>query len=215
MTSPAIKAQGTTFEIETGTGGAKTITDVALQNPFMLTSAAHALSNGDVVAMASFAGADAGDVNGNSYVVQFVTTNTFCIGYDATGKTIDDNTDTATATPDTYTEILGIKSFSKSGGGASEIDTTDLSSTAKEFLSGLVDYGEFSIELHHKIGDTGQDAVRTSLSAGTTKTYKLTLTDASVATFDAIVKEDPFSGAVDAAMGGTLNFKITGTIVWT
>ena len=51
--STAISAQGTTLQLSTGTGGAKTITGVVVGNPTILTSAAHGLANGDVVALAA------------------------------------------------------------------------------------------------------------------------------------------------------------------
>jgi len=89
MSESAIIGQGTVLKIETGTGGAVTITDIALANPTILTAATHGLSDGDVVTAASFAGADAASINGNSYVVQFATTNTFAIGLDSTSLTIE------------------------------------------------------------------------------------------------------------------------------
>ena len=61
-----ISAQGSTLQISTGTGGAKTITAITVGNPTIITSAAHGLSNGDVVTFASLTGADAALLNGMS-----------------------------------------------------------------------------------------------------------------------------------------------------
>ena len=211
MTSPAIKAQGTVFKVASGTGAAENITAISLGAITELTCTAHARAVGDVVAIASIVGTT--QLNGFSFMVIAEETNSLFLDVDSSAYGAWSSG--GTATPTTFTQILGVKSFSKSGGGASEIDTTDLDSTAKEFLTGLIDYGEFSCEISHKIGSTGQDAVRTSLTNGTTLEYQLTLTDGSIATFSALVKETPFSGAVDAAMEGTFNFKITGAIAWT
>ncbi len=60
----AIESQGTKIEMGTGSGGAETITAIALGNPTILTSAAHALANGDIVTLSNFGGDDAGDING-------------------------------------------------------------------------------------------------------------------------------------------------------
>src|SRR3990172_3649688 len=155
MVSPAIKAQGTTFEIETGTGGAKNITGITLGAITEVLSTAHGLLKGDVVTFASIVGTT--ELNGVTAMI--IATETGSMFFDIDSSAYTPWSSAGTATPVTYTQILGVKSFSKSGGGASEIDSTDLDSVAKEFLSGLVDYGEFSCEIHQKIGSTGQDAV--------------------------------------------------------
>ena len=70
MPSTAISAQGSIVQIATGSGGAKTITGVAVGNPTILTSAAHGFSNGDVVTFAALTGADAALLNGQTLVVR-------------------------------------------------------------------------------------------------------------------------------------------------
>jgi len=91
----AIESQGTKIEMGTGSGGAETITAIALGNPTILTSAAHVLVNGDIVTLSNFGGDDAGDINGRVCIVSHVTTDTFAVNFDSTGKTITDNTDAA------------------------------------------------------------------------------------------------------------------------
>ena len=76
MPSTAISAQGSIVQIATGSGGAKTITGVAVGNPTILTSAAHGFSNGDVVTFAALTGADAALLNGLTFTVRDKTTNT-------------------------------------------------------------------------------------------------------------------------------------------
>jgi len=212
--SDAISAQGSTLEIETGTGGAKTITAMTLSNPTILTSAAHGLSNGDVVALANFAGADAATLNGKSAVVRNVTTDTFAVDIDTTGKTITDNTDAATATPVALTEIAEVKTFSGLDGAASEIDVTHLGSTAKEYILGLVDEGGFTFEMNRVPSDAGQAALLASRNAGTVKSYKLTLPNAETATFSAFAKTFPVAGGVDGVVMHSIQLRITGAVVW-
>lgn len=116
------------------------------------------------------------------------------------------------------TAIGGIKSYSGFDGEASEIDTTDLDSTAKEFILGLVDNGGVSLDIFPDFTDAGQDALRTKALSGASAAFVLTLVDGSpqtTATFTAYVKNaHSLSGAVDAAIEGTVTLKVSGAVTW-
>jgi hypothetical protein len=208
--SDAISAQGSTLEIETGTGGAKTISGITLGNPTIITSTAHGLSVGDVVTFASVGGTTV--LNGTEEVVTHVTTNTFAINVNTTGGS--SWTSGGTATPIEYTEISEVKSFSGFDGQASEIDVTHLQSAAKEFRLGLDDSGGFSFELNTINDDAGQIALLASKNAGTQKSYKLTLPSGDVATFEAYAKSFPITGGVDGIVASSVSLRITGAITW-
>jgi hypothetical protein len=206
----AIESQGTTLEIETGTGGAVTITDISVGYPTILTAVAHGLTAGDVVALADFAGADAATLNGESAVVQFVTTDTFAVRIDTTGDTITDNTDAATATPASYTAIGEVIDFDGPGGSASVIDTTHLTSTAKEKMIGLADEGQFTFSLNAAFDNAGQSAFRTSRTARTRKHYKVTYSDATVQMFYGYAMAFSTSGGVDDKVNASATIEIDG-----
>lgn len=208
--SDAISAQGSTLEIETGSGGSKSISGIALGNPTIITATSHGFSNGDVVTIASVGGTTV--LNGNTYVVKNVTTNTFAVEENTTGGS--SWTSGGTATPNTYTEIAEVKTFSGFDGQASEIDVTHLGSTAKEFRLGLDDSGGFSFEINTINADAGQAALLASKNAGTLKNYKLTLPNGDVATFDAYAKGFPITGGVDGIVGSSISLRITGAITW-
>jgi hypothetical protein len=210
----AIESQGTTIEIGTDTGEAITITAMTLSNPTVLTSVAHGLSNGDIVAAASFAGDDAASINGNEYVVKYVTDDTFAIDLDSTDLTITDNTDAATVTPVEWTEIGEVTDFSGPDGTASEIETTHLGSTAKEFLMGLPDEGSLSLSINWQADDTGQTAVREARAARTEEDFKITYSDASTATFKGYVLGLSSSGSVDGKIDGSITIRITDAATW-
>ena len=214
MTSTAISAQGSTLQIGTGSGGAKTISGtVGVGNPTVLTSTAHGLNNGDVVTLAALTGADAALLNGQTCVVQFKTTNTFAVAVDTTGKTI--TVGSGTATPVTYTTIGNLKTFSGFDGQASELDRTNFGSTAKEFVLGLVDYGQFSFDVDYDFTDAGQAAVLAAQVSGLLKNFKLTLPDTHTASFTAYVKRLPTAGGVDQIVkrsGATV--RISGAVTW-
>jgi len=209
MTSTAISAQGSTLEIGTGSGGAKTISAIALGNPTILTCTAHGLNNGDVVTLAGLTGADAATLNGLTVSIKNKTTNTFAIDVDTTAKTI---TAAGTATPVTWTGIGNFHDFSGFDGSASELDTTDLSSTAKEFMLGLVDQGQFTININYKSTNTGHVALRAKQVSGAVSNFRLTLPDATVVTFNGYVKKFSLAGGVDAIAKSAVDIRISGAV---
>ncbi len=214
MPSTAISAQGSIVQIATGSGGAKTITAVAVGSPTILTATAHGFSNGDVVAFAALTGADAALLNGLSFTVRDKTTNTFSVSIDTTGKTI--TAGSGTATPTAFTAIANIKTFSGFDGQASEIDKTNLVSTAKEFLLGLVDPGHFQIDYDQDNSDAGQLALVAAQASGAAKQFKLILPSGSTptATFTAYVKSASTAGGVDQIVKRASQLRISGLVAW-
>lgn len=209
MASTAISAQGTLIQIGTSSGTAKSITAVAVGNPTIFTSAAHGFANGDAVTLAGVTGADAALFNGLSFIVQSKTANTFALGVDTTGKAI---TATGTATPVLLTTIGNIKTFSGNDGEASEIDVTNVQSTAKEYILGITDPGHMQWDFDYKKGDAGQDACAAAKVSGALKTFKITLSDNTAYTFSAFVKKFDIKGGVDAVYKSTMNLRVTGPV---
>lgn len=214
MASTAISAQGTIVQIATGTGGAKTITAVTVGYPAIVTSTAHGLSNGDVVTIASVVGTMATAINVAGWVVLYKTTNTFAIGLDTTGLTY---TSGGTATPVTYTAIANVKSISDfESGSASEIDVTNLASTAKEKRLGLVDNGGFSLGIHHSNADPGQAALTARRADGAAVNMKVILPSGTTptASFSALIKKFSKNAAVDGVVEGSVDVTVNGAITW-
>jgi len=206
-----ISAQGSTLQIATGTGSTKTITAITVGNPAIVTSAAHGFSNGDVVTLAAIVGTMS-SLNSTVHVVANTTTNTFALlDVDTTGLTY---TSGGTATSSTYTKINGLLNFNGFDGAAAELDTTDLDSTAAEYISGFVDEGKFGFEIKVLKTDPGQVSLRAARVSGAVTGLKLTLPDASVASFDVLVKTIPSAGGVNAVLKGTVDCKISGSVSW-
>ena len=211
----AIESQGTLLQIAGSAGGAVTITDMTLSYPTILTSAGHALTDGDVVTLANFAGADAATLNSIVTVVTNVTTDTFAVQIDTTGKTIDDNTNAATATPKAWTDIGEVADISREDPGASEIDVTHLKSTAREYLEGLQNFGSYNMTVNFLFTDTGQLALRAAQVSRAVQSFKVTYSDASTMTFSGFVMA--FSGpnaSVDDKLVGDVTIKVTGSITY-
>lgn len=209
MSSSAISAQGSVIAIGTGSGAAKTLTAIALGNPTILTCAAHGLANGDVVTLAGLTGTDSATLNGQSVSVRNITTNTFAINIDTTGKTI---TAAGTATSSVFTNVANVRTFSGFDGAASEIDVTNLDSIAKEFRLGLSDPGQFTFEIDYDSANAGHIALRARQTSGVLSNFKLTLPNGGVITFFAYVKKFSLGGGVDAVAKTSVDLRITGSI---
>lgn len=116
--------------------------------------------------------------------------------------------------PLTYTEVKEITNFTAFDGSASEIDTTHLQSTAKEFLMGLQDFGTLSLDCNHLPDDTGQVAMRTAKANRTIQDFRITLSDTSTAVFQGFVLSNPLSGGVDAKVDGSFNIRVSGDVTF-
>lgn len=214
MTSNAQNAQGTTLQISSTAGGAKTITAMTLSNPTILTSVGHGLANGDVVTLADFAGADAATLNGKVVAIRNVTTDTFAVDIDTTGLTITDNTDTATATPLSWATVGEIVSGAGFDGTSAVIDKTNLASTAKEKDIGLEDFGTLKLELQIYDADAGQTAMRTAKSNQTSKNFKVTYPNGETRTFAGFVMSFTESFGVDQMVTGSTEILIDGEVTY-
>ena len=61
--------------------------------------------------------------------------------------------------PESFITVAEVRSFTGPGGSAAVIDTTNLSSTAKEKAMGLADEGELSLDMFWSGSDAGQTAI--------------------------------------------------------
>lgn len=126
-----------------------------------------------------------------------------------------------TITVDSVT-ITGLVNVTIGGGGTGEAETTDSDSGGvREFVRGLSDSGQLSLEMRHIPGDSGQANLRTLKSAGTTVEVEITLptsatTDSAVGTltFDGFVQNFDYDlpTAEDQAAMVTANIRISGDI---
>jgi hypothetical protein len=215
MTSTAISAQGTQIQIATGTGSAVAVTGVTVGNPTVIASTAHGFNNGDAITFDSnFSGADASHLNGKTATVIYKTTNTYAVAIDTTGLTI--TTGTAHATATSYTTVGNARTFTGLDGSATELDKTNLASSAKEIALGLVDFGQFTFEADHDNGDAGQAAVLSHYTAGTVVGMKVILPSGTTptASFNAFIKKFSLTGGIDAIARRSIDCRITGTVTW-
>ena len=104
-------------------------------------------------------------------------------------------------------------------GTATEIDTTDLSSLAKEFEFGLVDNGSMTSEVFRDPADPGQTILRALRVSTARNRFRVTHVnplagspDRSSYTFDGFVTTFPLSIAVDDVIRSTLTIRLSGQV---
>jgi hypothetical protein len=131
------------------------------------------------------------------------------------------STSTAASTS-TACQVGEITNFTGPGGSAPEIDVTNINSVAKEFLIGLMDYGEVSFGINLNLSDTAQVAMRADCVAATKPKRKCVIkfndstADASrtKAIFDAYGKTFSITGNTDDAVRATLAIRVTGGVTF-
>ena len=116
--------------------------------------------------------------------------------------------------PENFTTIPEIKSFSGPGGSATVIDVTDLQSTAKEKRMGLQDEGQLSFEINYIPTDSEHAQLRTDRANQTERNFQLVFTDGSSTTwsFSGFVTGFSVSGGVDDVVNASVTIEITGAI---
>lgn len=207
-----VKSQQSKLYIETGSGAAKNITAITQAYPPVVTSAGHGFAAGDRVTIAAVGGMV--ELNGNSYTVEYATTNTFVLkGVNATAYGA--YTAGGTATPVAFTQVKGLTDLDLGSGKTSEIDVTDLDSTAKEFDLGLPDYGESSYEGNVDFSDAGQDAVRARFADSAERDFKITYSDGTDATFTGRVSGYGEKTGADNVVKISITIRKTGVTSWT
>lgn len=210
----AIKAQGTVLRMETARATTKAISGLTNASPGVVTATAHGYTTGDIVYVDNVVGMTG--VNKRAFVADSVATNTFNLkGVNTTDTSVyaayASGGDSYKITTGAVAEVSGIDGFD---GQANEIDTTNLSSVAKEYLLGLQDFGTVSFDVYLKNSDAGQIALRTAKESGAAKVFTITDSAGQVLAFVAYVKSFTVSMAADDSVKGKVSLRITGAPAW-
>ncbi len=123
--------------------------------------------------------------------------------------------DTAVS-PNAYAQIGQVVAISGPDGSTGEIDVTNLSSSAKEFIPSLPDFGTVTLDVvwDHATAANRHAQLWTDFSAQTTGTYQIRLSDSpqTKLTFDAFPNAYPVNIAVDDKVGASIGLRITSTV---
>jgi predicted secreted protein len=121
--------------------------------------------------------------------------------------------DSSTTGPAVYTTpIVNVTDISGFDGTATEIDTTDLSSVAKEKVLGLQDWGKLTLTTNINMSEPTHAALLAAKKSGAKKGFQVTLSDGSTITFQAYVASFPIAAKVDGVYTGAISLTITGDI---
>jgi predicted secreted protein len=120
---------------------------------------------------------------------------------------------------DAYVQIGQVVSIGGPQGSAGTIDVTHLSSTGREFIQALADYGTVSLGViwDPVTASTQHDELFDDFASGRVTTYQIRLSNspATLLTFDAFVQEHPVTIEIDDAVKATITLKTTGSVVRT
>lgn len=117
--------------------------------------------------------------------------------------------------PEAYQSIPEVRSIAGPDGQASWIDTTDLSSTAKEGRPGLKDEGQVRVQIMYVPGNSVHASLRTAFSARTKKSFRIEFTDTAPSTkwdFPGYVTGFQVRGEVDGAIQADVTIRIADAI---
>jgi len=91
--------------------------------------------------------------------------------------------------PLTYTAIAQVQQIGSVGQSRGLIDTTNLSSSAREYKKAIKDGSEIELKIQYDPDDTGHAALKTDNNAETSNQYRVTFTDspAQTVTFAGLV----------------------------
>lgn len=118
------------------------------------------------------------------------------------------------ASPEVYSSIPEITSISGPGGSATEIDVTDMSSTAKEFRLGLQDEGSISLTINYIPANTVHAGLRTDRANSTLRNFRILFTDSPQTQWDFAGYVNGFTvdNGVDAVTTATVTIRVSGSI---
>jgi len=111
--------------------------------------------------------------------------------------------------------IPDLKDLQFRTGSAAVIDTTDLSSLAKEKRMGLADEGQCTFTLMIRPKEATHAELITAKSDRQKRTFRVTLTDTPAPTvyqFEGFVLSVPIGGTVDAVIESNVTIEITGVV---
>lgn len=206
-TSTAISAQGTSFYIAGTDGSSITITGITKATAAVVT-ATNTLSAGDVVVFGAVTNMP--EIAGMIGIVSTATSSSFTVNIDSSGFAAAGTS--GTATPKTWTAVGNCSSYSGFDGQKSEIDVSNLQSAAKEFIPGLEDFGQITVEVQVDDTDAGQLACRANKSANVNTYFKIALPNSKKRVWKGFVKQFGEQGGVDQVVKGSIVVRATGAV---
>jgi hypothetical protein len=135
-------------------------------------------------------------------------------GIGTQGTTIEIDTSPPPHTTPAWTTVGNATAWSGPSFTRNEIDVTALDSVAKEYILGLKDPGEFSMDVNVDKTDPGQEFLWGELNQNVPIPVKMTWpsTPPDGFTFEALVMNFETSGSADDKIDGTITLRVTGDV---
>ena len=207
MTSTAVSAQRTQFYIEGTPATANAVTAITQAAQAVVTiDGTHAV--GEVIEFGNIAGMP--EIFGLLGIIKAVGSGTVTVSIDSTGFAAPGTTGPASTR--TWIKVGNIHDFNGFDGTASEIDVTNLDSTAMEYRPGLQDFGQFTFNIDPAPADPGHLALLAAKASQAVKSFKLTYPNAAIRAFHGFVKKFPETGGVNAVVKGSVDIRVTGSV---
>lgn len=117
----------------------------------------------------------------------------------------------------TWVDLCQLSSINGPDGSSSEIEVTTLCSSAKEYISGLADYGNVAISGMYDPANAGLVSLKTLYDSGDEAQFRITLTDTASTeiTFDGYVNAYSWAFEADDASRVSSNIRVTGPVTVT
>lgn len=207
-TSTAVLAQGSKIAIAGTPGSAITITGITKAKPAVVT-ATNTLAVGDAVVFSAATGMP--EIVGRVGIVTLASGTSFTVNIDASGFSAAATA--GTANPQTWTNIANPHDFNAFNGVVSEVDKTNLQSSAKEFSPGLEDFGSMTFNMDLDPTDAGQIAMMAARATSASTYFKLTYPNASVVRVaQGFVKKFEETGSVDGVYKVAAEVRFSGRV---
>lgn len=116
--------------------------------------------------------------------------------------------------PTVYTAIPQAVNINGPTASANEIDVTNLSSSAKEYVTGLVDYGQVTFDVILDRNNSIHSGLKNDLDNNTIRSYQIETPDGVVESFEARVSGLDQNIQTDDAVKATVTLRLTGPSVW-
>jgi hypothetical protein len=205
---------GSSFEVQTGFGSAKTVTAITAADPPVVSAAAHGFTLGDVVKLANIDAPT--QLDDGVYPVDNPLTGSFELaGVDGSAyDAFDAGSPNATATPVTFSEFCELTGVNQQDGSADQEEVSTICSTAKEFEQGLADSGTLQLDFNWAGNETVQAALRAGRRSGDQLAFRVTMpgTGGSVIMIGT-VQQTSFSGSTGQSVWkASATIKLSGDI---
>lgn len=117
------------------------------------------------------------------------------------------------ASPETFTTITDILSIEGPSMTNEAIPVSDMSSGIAEYIPGLFDQGEITMEIHFIPKNVQHQTMRTNMRDSVVRNYQITFTDSPATTwmFAAYVTAFGTSGSVNDKLTASLTLRLSGS----